>query len=180
MKQQYLLTWLQLFRNWKYLLLLVSLTVATSFIFTWFFSLDVVLFVVNSNIDFNQKILFFIGSITSVYGDIFSPYSVMFMLFSFIFASNITLLIYLSRHRRTNKNNKLSSSTMGAGLIGAGCIACGGSIITPVLGMAGVGATAQLSQTISLMAFLLASLFGLFGVKKLLTQMHMQFLAQGK
>lgn len=172
MKLQYVAAYLRILSNWKYSLLLVLLMIATSFIFTWFFSLDVLLFVVNSNIDLSQKSLFFISSITSVYGDIFSLHSFVFVVFSFIFASNIMLLVYLSRHRREDAAYKLNNSTMGAGLVGAGCVACSGSIITPLLSMVGIGATAQSSQAISLVAFSIASLFGLFGIIKLLRRVE--------
>ena len=172
MTGRYFAAYRRVISNWKYLALLLVLTVSTSFVFTWFFSLDVILYVINSGVSLGQKALFFIGSITSVYGDIFSLHSMVFVAFSVIFASNIMLLVYLSRRGADESEQKLSNSTMGAGLVGAGCVACGGSVITPVLSMLGIGATAQLSQTISLVAFIVASIFGLYGAKILLDRIQ--------
>lgn len=111
----------------------------------WSLNFDVLRFVLfESGISAYDKFTFFI----SVYKGIFSAFgnlqALSIIIFSVLFGINIAALSFVLFRQRSRKALTGSSvAGLGAAILGGGCIACGTSILTPVLTSLGVlGATA--------------------------------------
>lgn len=85
------------------------------------------------------------------YGAVLTSYSTLqsagLIMFSVLFGVNLVLLIYVIRRR--NLRDVPKKSGVGAfvlAVIGGGCIACGASIITPLLVTLGVGSSLFLQE----------------------------------
>ncbi len=124
--------------------------------------------VVEAPINFAQKLEF----VTDVYGGIATNYestqSMIMLLFSFLFGVNIMLIVFVVRNGAFKlSKNKSSVGGLTAAIIGGGCIACGTSIITPIIASFGATATISLNNTVGTLVntigivFILYSLLGL-------------------
>lgn len=124
-----------------YLLLAVVGMIVASGLILWSLNLDLLGYIwFDAPLSFVEKIDFFF----SVYRDIYTTHNGIegtgIVLFSVLFGVNLALIVFVLKHRGVSSVPKKS----GAGglvfaVIGGGCVACGTSILAPIL--ATVGAT---------------------------------------
>lgn len=81
----------------------------------------------------------------------------------------VTMIIFL-RRRQTASSSRHLAGGLGASLLGSGCVACGGSIIYPLLASLGSPTAAVLSRSLGLTASLLAIGLILYALSRLSQQ----------
>lgn len=91
------------------------------------------------------------------------------VLISLLFGLNAAVLAFIMRSRLATSAADRSRSLIGviAGAIGAGCAACGTSILAPVLGGLGAGASLTLASWIGIFANLLAVVLLFYSIFRL-------------
>ncbi|HIA91611.1 TPA: hypothetical protein EYO12_00655 [Candidatus Saccharibacteria bacterium] len=95
----------------------------------------------NNALNIFEKLSFFLDSITNLFRYSSDPRAASIIVFSFIAAINFFLMVRAYRNKQAIKNKRAgTASTLGA-LIGTHCVACGGSLLAPlVTTIAGSGA----------------------------------------
>lgn len=153
----------------RYALLFAGTTVLVNMVLVWFFNLELIIHVIgNTSLDTGEKTTFFFRTVASIYSDMFTSLrSFLFVAFSLVFGLNITTLVFLRQQRVSSKTPK---SSFAVALIGSGCVACGGSIVAPVLTLAGATASLALSYFINIIAFVAAVALGFYSLYKLFTR----------
>ncbi len=151
-----------------YFFIFLGSSVITSMVLIWFFNLELIIHIINSSVlDVTATIGFFFESIGVVYAGLFdSVRNFLFVAFSLIFGLNVSVLIYT--HRKIAARPLLRKSSFITALLGAGCVACGGSILAPVLTGIGLTASIGISLFINIVAFVLAICFGIYSLHILL------------
>ena len=152
-----------------YSFLFIVLSILTLAVFLWVFNINLLLYIAtSSNLSFVEKLSFFVGSFESIVTNFDSLGAATLLVFSTLFGLNITVLIYLIKSRsRTGKAGTKSGISAVAAAIGAGCAACGTSILTPVIASVGAASVAGVARTIGIVAnvigitLVLWSLYGL-------------------
>jgi len=153
------------------LYLLLSITVAsiTLGIILWSLNLDLLRYILfEAPLGLFDKFDFVI----EIYGGIATNYenfqSFIMVIFSVLFGINMAVLVYVVRAgQRDAVKSKSSVGGLTAAIIGGGCIACGTSIITPIVASFGATATVGLNNAIGTfvniigVAFISYSLIGL-------------------
>lgn len=151
-----------------YVILALSTMLVTSALLLWSLNLGLLRYVVfEAPIGLGQKIDFFF----SVFRDLYTTYSGLvgtgIVVFSLLFGVNTAVLVYVIRGQGIKKVPK-KSSTLGLvfAVIGGGCVACGTSIITPLLATVGAG-SASLLGDISAVLNWLGAVLVLYSIYKL-------------
>jgi hypothetical protein len=151
-----------------YLLLFIFGWLVAEAMMLWSLNLELVKFVlIDSGVHITTKLEFFF----SVYRDIFLNYGSLqgssILLFSALFGINLALLVFTFRGRNKESIPKKSgiASTLLA-IVGGGCLACGTSILYPVLVTLGVSTTI-FAQKIGIIITWLAIGFLLYSIYKL-------------
>lgn len=140
--RQLTLVTIAIMRQKYYLLLFVFIWLATLWIFMYFTSFDVFIYVFqNPSLDIWSKIIFALESITNIFKNITNPLAFSIILFSLLAAVNILIMTYLLRNKTKARVDKRTSAATVAALVGSHCVTCGGSLLAPVLtALAGSGA----------------------------------------
>lgn len=87
----------------------------------------------------SDKLLFIVASMLNVFIHIGDPLALSIVLFSAVATLNLVVLVYVLR--RQGKVEPKGSGGAVVGLVGAHCIACGGSFLAPIItALAGSGA----------------------------------------
>lgn len=101
----------------------------------WSLNLGLIIYIfLDAPLNFIDKIGFFVDGYQSLFSNINSYLSVSIIVFSILFGVNIALLVYVLRHIGYSKIPKKSGG--GAfifAILSGGCIACGTSLLTPIL-----------------------------------------------
>ena len=87
----------------------------------------------NGALGFFDKISFMIDSVMNVLSNLSDPRALSIFVFSFVSTVNLLLMWQTYRRRQQAKNNKLAAAGSIGALIGSHCIACGGSLIAPLI-----------------------------------------------
>lgn len=140
----------------------------TGMVLIWFFNLELIIHIINSDaLSVTATIGFFFESVGGIYAGVFdSVRNFLFVAFSLVFGLNVSVLIYT--RRRIAARPQLRKSSFVTALLGAGCVACGGSILAPVLTAIGLTASIGISLFINVVAFVLAICFGMYSLRILL------------
>ncbi len=144
-----------------YILFALTMSFITLGIILWSLNLELLWYIVaQSPLNPFQKLEF----VFDIYGGIASNYqslqAMVMVLFAGLFGINAAILLYVVRGGQ--KQALKSGSSVGgltAAVIGGGCIACGTSIITPVIASFGATATIGLNNTIGLIVNLIGIVF---------------------
>lgn len=112
----------------------------TSGLLIWALNFELVRFIIfEAPISLFEKIRFFWDAQLSIYATYSSVQANSIILFATLFGINITLIAYLLRHKNARNIPRKSSGTgLFLALIGVGCIACGTTILAPLLITLGV------------------------------------------
>ncbi len=134
----------------KYLYLATALFVAILFLLQWLFSLDQLEFLWSSSLSVVEKIDFLIDGFLNIFKFADDIVPVSLILISAMQALAISLLVVLSKELKQIKKTKIKSqaSSFTLGLVGAGCVACGGSMLTPILGIIASSVSITLAERI--------------------------------
>lgn len=120
----------------------IGLFIILLFMLQWLLNIDEFRFIVFDNMTLSngEKIEYFIDAFFNIfqYANAITP--VAMIIIASLQAISISLLLVLYRlDKQTGKQSVSQLGTLLVGVIGAGCVACGGSLLTPVLaGLASV------------------------------------------
>jgi hypothetical protein len=125
------------------------------FVLQWLFSLDQLVDIVfgNNNLTLLDRVDFLFDGFLNIfkYANDFIPMAM--ILISLMQAVNITLLI----HYKTSKSVRNAQGlAISLSAVGVGCVACGGSVITPILGFFASTISVTVAESISRLLLLAA------------------------
>jgi hypothetical protein len=139
-------------RRPAYLLIAFITSMFSLGILLWSLNIDLLGYILfESPLNIIEKLDF----IFDVYGSILTNYesfqAMVMVLFSVLFGINVAVLTYVIRGGQKDAiKSKSSVGGLSFAVIGGGCIACGTSIITPLLVTLGVGSSIALTNTIGM------------------------------
>ncbi len=151
-----------------YLLIAIFGSLLASSLLLWLFNLDLIMYILfSAPISVVEKLDFFF----SVFWGIFTTYNsiqaVGIVVFSVLFGINLALLVFALRHRTANSLPKKSgASGLILAVVGGGCLACGTSLLAPLLATAGASSTVALQDLAGLLQWT-ASIFITYSIYKL-------------
>lgn len=161
-------TVLNVLSKWQYLLIFLFGWLVAEAIMLWSLNLELVRFVLfDSGVDITTKAEFFFG----VYRDIFLNYGSLqgssILLFSALFGINLAMLVFVLRNRNKESIPKKAGAagTLFA-ILGGGCLACGTSLLYPIMVTFGVSTTV-FAQKIGVIITWVAILFLLYSIYRL-------------
>ena len=111
-------------------------------LFTYLLSINLYYFIfTNPVLTLYEKIEFTISTITVPFTTLYDPRSLSLAVFSFMATVNILLMVRVLRERRKVHGMAKTGGASAAAVIGAHCVACGGSFLAPLITtIAGSGA----------------------------------------
>ncbi len=103
--------------------------------------------IAHSSLSFTDKINFFLDGYKSLFSNFEPMAGTTILIFAILFGINIGLLAFVVKASVKSAASDGSRGVIGilAGIVGAGCAACGTSFLAPVI--SGVGATATIGLT---------------------------------
>lgn len=118
-----------------YLLTAVLLSILMAGIIIWSLNYELVGYIIfDAPLNFIEKIEFFSYGYQNLFNTLDSLLSSGILLFSFLFGINASMLIYtIKNHGFNNIPKKSSSGAFILAILGGGCIACGTSLLAPIL-----------------------------------------------
>ena len=148
------LFWRHILGSWK-ILIWLGLFVFIVFILQWLFNIEQLWHILNdSSLAIIDKMIFLQNGFFNIfrYANDIVPISI--ILISFMQATALTFYWVM----RYSKNNAIKSqlTPMTVGLIGAGCVACGGSVLTPLLSVVASNLSLTQAQRLSDIILLIA------------------------
>lgn len=135
----------------------------------WSLNIDLLGYIIfQTDLSFLDKFTFF----TSVYGGIFtsaeSAQALSMIVFSILFGINSAVVVFVLRNRKNEK--ALHGSTVAGislAVVGGGCIACGTSILAPVLISIGATGSVTFLNEIGVLLNTVASIFLMWSLYRL-------------
>jgi hypothetical protein len=111
-------------------------------VFTYLTSLDLFGAIwSNPALNFGDRISFMLDSFTGIITNVTNPRVLSLLIFSFITAANLTIMLQTISRKRRSKGAKASAFGSVGAVVGSHCIACGGSFLAPLITtLAGSGA----------------------------------------
>jgi hypothetical protein len=148
-----------------YLLLFLGASAVSGAFLIWSLNLDLVGYILfDAPIFFADKVRFFVTTYTDLFTTYESPQAMGMLLFSVLFGLNITMLVYvIVRQGFRNATGKTSASGLFIAMLGAGCLACGTSLLAPILATFGVVSGAIMLE-LSVWLLWIGSFFILFSI----------------
>ena len=132
-----------------------GLFVVILFILQWLFNIDQLLEIVfgDNPLSVADRIDFLADGFVNIFrfADDFIPIAM--ILIALLQAATLTLLIGF---REIKKLRSAQGASLGLGLLGVGCVACGGSILTPILGLIATNVSVSLAESVSTILLLIA------------------------
>lgn len=125
-------------------------------------------------LDIGEKLAFMSGIFGGLATNFDAGQAISLVVFAVLSGINLALLVYILRHGHASAaaggTNFLAAL---AALIGSGCAVCGGSILTPLLGVAGATFSVAAVRTIGTAANIIGILllvFSIYGLGKAVAQ----------
>ena len=149
-----------------YLFLAILVSIFSLGILLWSLNIDLLGYIFfEAPLNIIEKIDF----IFDVYGSILTNYesfqAIVMVLFSLLFGINIAVLVYVMRGGQKEAiKSKSSVGGLSLAVIGGGCIACGTSIITPLLATLGATSSIAFTNAIGLYLNLIGIVFIVFSL----------------
>ncbi len=159
---------LKVFKRPSYIVLAISGAILSSSFILWSLNLDLVKYiVVDAPISFADKLNFF----WSVYKDIFTTYESLqalgLVVFSILFGINLSLITFAIKNQGfKNVPKKSGFGGLALAIVGGGCVACGTSLLAPLLATFGAVSGAFLRE-LSLYLNWIGSLLMIYSIYKL-------------
>ena len=159
---------LEVLLKWQYFIIaLVGYLVAEAMVL-WSLNVDLVKYILfDSGVSISTKFEFFF----SVYRDIFTNYesaqALVIIFFSLLFGINTALVVFVLKNQDYRSIPKKSGfGGLIFAVIGGGCLACGTSILYPLLITLGLS-TSIVAQQIGMVLSIIGSIFLMFSIYKL-------------
>ncbi|PJE65192.1 hypothetical protein COU91_03080 [Candidatus Saccharibacteria bacterium CG10_big_fil_rev_8_21_14_0_10_47_8] len=159
---------LKVFRRPAYIVLALLTTLVASGSILWSLNLDLLRYIIfEAPISALAKVDFFFDIYKGVYTDFSSAQSTLVVIFSVLFGINLALLVFVLKHRGFKAIPKKSGAGgFALAIIGGGCIACGTSLIAPLLATFGASATPLIRDLATVFTFI-GSLLIIYSIYKL-------------
>lgn len=153
----------------KYAAIAIVSWLLTLGVLLWLFSLDTLLYVlVLPNYATSEKFGFFLSPFVNSFIFFFEdPVTASRMIFSLLAGVSVALFVYVRRNRpggRLQGKGRIAGLTLL--LSGSGCIACGTSLISPLLIGAGAGTSALIGAAIGTIGYLIGIVLLVRAIKK--------------
>lgn len=134
---------IRIFRSWKYLTLAIVVTLAISGLVLWSLNLGLLRYIVfEAPISFLDKLGFFTYGYSSVFTTYNSAQPVGLILLSVLFGINTSVFVYVIRRQGFKLVPKKSGiGAFGLAIISGGCVACGTSLVAPLLATFGAASS---------------------------------------
>lgn len=149
-------------------------------ILVWLFNIGLFLFVIKSDVlSFAEKLGFFGSSFTGIFKNLDDYRALAMVAVSVLTGVNFAVLMFVLRS--TAKAKTKGGKGVLVALLGSGCVACGGSILSPLLAQLGSAASIAVSQSIGVIAYsaaLMLIAYSLYGLG--LSAAHIQSLGINK
>lgn len=154
--------------SWRYLwLLFIPVFVA---VLQWLLNIELLIDILatDSGLSFFEKIDFIADGVGRVFTELNDWTPLAFILISVFQSTALTLFIVLKRQAKLKKKVAVKQATsMGVAILGAGCVACGGSLVAPLLSVLASNVSVTLAQSVGdilLFAAVLLSLWSLSNI----------------
>jgi len=137
-------------------------------LFAWLGNIQLLLIILGLNAPPGEKLAVFVGGYQSIFISYQPLAAAIIVVFCILFAINTTLLAFvLVGQSQALRSGGTGAVGLLAGIIGAGCAACGTSIITPLAAGVGAAASTTLTEYIGLVANLAGSMLLVFSIYRL-------------
>lgn len=125
----------KIFRSPKYVALSLTSSFLISSLIVWSLNLGLLKFIIfESGLSVAKKSDFFFSGFTSIFETFGTYQAIGVILFALLFGLNIVLMVYVIKNQGLKSIPKKSSSgAMFFAVLSGGCVACGTSIIAPLL-----------------------------------------------
>lgn len=144
---------------------LLGVFVIILFTLQWLFNIDQLIDIVfgSNPLSFADRIDFLLDGFVNIFrfADDFVPISM--ILIAFMQAVTITLLVTF---RYIKKLRSKQAAPLGLSFLGVGCVACGGSILTPILGVIAANISIAAAESISNILLVLALVVSYISMNK--------------
>ncbi len=143
---------LSIFKQPFYIALAAIISFITLGVLLWSLNLDLLGYIlVDSPLSLLEKMDFILDAYSGIATNYESFQSIIMVIFSVMFVLNLAALVFVVRGGQKQAiKSKSSVGGLAVAIVGGGCIACGTSIITPLLTSLGAVGSATLSSTIGL------------------------------
>jgi len=156
--------------NWRYLwLLLVPFFIA---ILQWLLNVSAFRYILTGDIGLSlfERLDVFVDGVGRVFTNINDWTPISFLLIAVFQASAIILLLELKRQKKLERNKSIKQAgSMGLSIIGAGCVACGGSLIAPILSLLATNVSISLAQSLGDILLLMAAVLSFWALRNIAT-----------
>lgn len=169
-------TTLQVLKRPRYGLLAVTLSLAFFLVLRYLFSLQVLATIVTSSAvsTLEKASLILFGFLPDSIGEfitfLIDPVGLLLFIVALLQGVTVTVLIFVRRRANRRQATRGAASGFTVSLLGSGCIACGGSILYPLLASLGSQAAVTLSQTIGVIAGVLAVVLIIYALRNISAQ----------
>lgn len=156
----------------QYAVLALTWAFLTLGILLWVFNLNLLGYIFsNTTLSIGEKILFVLQGYASVFTNFDSLGAATLLVFSILLGINFALLLFVLRAAGASVKRESGKGglSLAAAILGAGCAACGTSILAPLLTAAGATSTITLVRTIGVLANTVGIglvLFSIYGLGK--------------
>lgn len=133
----------------------------------WIFHLPELFYVINlPGFPLSEKLLFGLSGYTNTLLFIHEPLVFTRVVFSLLAGMSVALYVFIRKHEQTVKARK-GLGGFAAALLGSGCIVCGTSLLSPVLGSTAAFASASLSTALGVAANAIGIMLMLYSLQGL-------------
>jgi len=151
--------------RWRYLwLLLVPLIIA---ILQWLLNVSDFRYILtgDSGLSLFERLDVFVDGVGRVFTNLNDWTPIAFLLIALMQATAIILLIILKKQARLDKKTSTKQvGSLGVALIGAGCVACGGSLMAPLLSLVATNVSIGVAQSVGDILLLVATALSLYAL----------------
>lgn len=159
---------LKVFKKPSYVVLAILGSMLTVGLILWALNLEVLTYIIfKAPISVADKLILFRDIYSDIYTNFSEIHEVITVLFSVLFGLNLALLIFVIKNRGFKKIPKKSGfGGLLLAVVGGGCVACGTSLIAPLLASIG-GVSTAFFRELSLFLNLAGSLLIIYSIYKL-------------
>lgn len=151
----------------RYFAIALLLFYAFMSVLQWLFQLDLLIDVFrNPALDVADKIDFMLDAFKAIFTSGLDIVPVMFTIIATSMAISVTFMIIQSKHSSAKKRG---SSSIIMGVFGSGCVACGGSVISPVVSLFVSGTSVAASNTIQTLGDIVLVIAAVLSVRALMS-----------
>lgn len=124
--------------------------------------------ITNSSISLPSKIDFFASSTRDVFVNIFIPANALLIVVSVLQGLVISTLLYVIKYNRSVDKKALGGSVFATALatIGLGCVACGTSLLVPIVAIFASSSAAVITKSLTTPVLFLSIFISLFSLYK--------------